>query len=200
MIPRICFLFLLLIGSSAVAQNAEPVYGVKDRFISSLGLSFPRPAQSRFSGQLYGIGFSPSLNLLNKFSDFSVSLSSHLVGAYHPKSSDEPSYTLISFPACLGFNVGHLATHNFYSSLGFSIGGGYNFSVIRSEFDIGPLLITAIHFWFLKRSFTVAYSQTYFKNTHGTMHLLSLQLNVGAYLRDVSNNNKISKFVRPFRK
>jgi hypothetical protein len=198
------FAFLLvpvMLTTRLIAQNASPVFTIGDRFISSAGLSISRANHNHENEQLYGLCYSPSLNLLNKHADFSVALASHFALSNHFKSAnDATDYLMMSFPAFIQFNIGHLATHNFYSSLGFSFGGGYNFSVIKSEFDMGALLITAIHFWFLNQSFTVGYAQTHFQNHQTLMHELSLQLNIGAYLKDVRGNNKISKFVKPFRK
>ncbi len=194
-------LLLTILSAPAFSQNAEPAFSLGDRYISSAGIVLPRANHNHHDEQFYGICYSPSLNMLNKFSDFSVSIASKLSASYHFKTNNDPSgYMMFSFPAYLQFNAGHLATHNFYSSLGISFGAGYNFSVINSEFDLGPLLITTIHFWFLKQSFTVGYAQTYFQNQLTLMHELSLQLNIGAYLRDVNNNNVITKFVKPFRK
>ena len=194
-------LLSVITAARAVAQNTEPEFTLGDRFVSSAGPFVQRANHNRENEQLYGLCYSPSLNLLNKLSDFSVSFGSHISVANHFITNRDPvDYLAVSFPAFLKFNIGHLATHNFFSSLGISFGGGYNFSVIRSEFDAGALLITAIHFWFLKQSFTVGYVQTHFQNHRILMHEVSLQLNIGAYLRDVRNNNKISKFVKPFRK
>ena len=194
-------IFLLLLTDLVFSQNAEPAYSIGDRFISSAGIVLPRANHNHHDEQFYGLCYSPSLNMLNKFSDFSVAIASHISASYHVKTNNDPSnYMMFGIPAFLQFNAGHLATHNFYSSLGISFGAGYNFSVINSEFDTGALLITTIHFWFLKQSFSVGYAQTHFQNHSTLMHELSLQLNIGAYLRDVNNNNKISKFVRPFHK
>lgn len=202
MFMRWILTFLLVaLTESAIAQNMDPEFTIGERFISSAGLAFPRANQNHQNEQFYGLCYSPSLNLLNKHADFSVAAASHITIANHFKSGNDPAdYLMLSFPAFLQFNIGHLATHDFYSSLGISFGGGYNFSVIRSEFDMGALLITAIHFWFLKQSFTVEYTQTHFQNHHMLMHEVSLQLNIGAYLKDARSNNKISKFVKPFRK
>jgi len=202
MLMRITFLVLLVaVFQDVSGQNTEQVFSIKDRFISSAGLTFPRANKNKENEQMYGLCYSPSLNLLNKYSDFSVALASRISGAWHFSSDNDSSdYAVFSFPAILQFNGGHLATHNFYSSFGFYIGGGYNFSVINSEFTVGPLLITAIRFWFLRQSFTCSYSQSYFESRHTLMHELSLQLNIGAYLKDAKSNNKISRFVKPFRK
>jgi hypothetical protein len=202
MYPKtIAALVLLAVTFHASAQNAEPAFSLKDRFISSAGLTFPRTNHFHHDEQLYGLTYSPSLNLLNKLSDFSVAIASQVSAAYHIRTIADPeNYMMISFPAYMRFNIGHLATHNFYSSLGIFFGAGYDFSVINSGFDSGPLLITAIRFWFLKQSFTLGYGQTHLQNSNTTMHEVSLQLNIGAYLHDTRNNNKISKFVKPFRK
>ena len=202
MFMRFTFLLVLeMLTTRLVAQNTAPAFSIGDRFISSAGLSFPRANHNHENEQFFGLCYSPSLNLLNKHADFSVAVASHFALSNHFKSANDPiDYLMMSFPAFIQFNIGHLATHDFYSSLGISFGGGYNFSVIKSEFDMGALLITAIHFWFLNQSFTVGYTQTHFRNHQPLMHELSLQLNIGAYLKDVRGNNKISKFVKPFRK
>ena len=194
-------MLLMAVFLDVSGQNTDPTFSIKDRFVSSAGLTFPRANKNKKNEQMYGLCYSPALNLLNKFSDFSVAIASRFSGSWHFSSeTDSSDYGVFSFPAFLQFNGGHLATHNFYSSFGFYIGGGYNFSVINSEFTIGPLLITAMRFWFLRQSFTISYSQSYFENRHTLMHELSLQLNIGAYLKDAKSNNKISKFVKPFRK
>jgi hypothetical protein len=199
---RIALLILLAgLCTDVSGQNSDPVFSIKDRFVSSAGLTFPRANKNKENEQMYGLCYSPSLNMLNKYSDFSVALASHISASWHSASTNDSSdYPMFSFPAFLQFNGGHLATHNFYSSFGISFGAGYNFSVINSEFAIAPLLITAIRFWFLRQSFTLSYSQSYFENRHTLMHEVSLQLNIGAYLKDANNNNKISKFVKPFHK
>jgi len=200
-IRSLLVIIFLASAFSAAAQNTAPEFSLKDRYISSAGFVFSRANHDKDNEPFLGLCYSPSLNMLNKLSDFSVAISSHFAVSNHFKTINDPSdYLLLSFPAFIQFNVGHLATHNFYSSLGISFGAGYNFGVLNSEFDMGALLITTIHFWFLKRSFTVGYVQTHFQNHDTVMRELSLQLNIGAYLKDARNNNKISKFVKPFRK
>ena len=194
-------ILLAMVSMDALGQNTAPVFTIGDRFVSSAGFTFPRANKNKVDEQMYGLCYSPALNLLNKHSDFSIAIASRLSGAWHFSSeTDTSDYGVFSFPAFLQFNGGHLATHNFYSSFGISFGAGYNFSVINSELTTGPLLITAIRFWFLRQSFTVSYSQSYFESRHTLMHELSLQLNIGRYLKDAKSNNKISKFVKPFRK
>jgi len=196
----VLFSFIILPGV-LVAQNTEPVFSIKDRFASSAGVTSPWANRNRMNERFYGLCYSPALNMLNKYSDFSVAAASHIAAAYHPSSNnDAKNYFMFSFPAFLQFNIGHLATHDFYSAVGIFFGAGYNFSVINSEFDSGTLLITAIRFWILKHSFTLGYSQTRFQIQRTLTHEVSLQLNIGGYLKGVHNNNKISKFVKPFRK
>jgi hypothetical protein len=196
-----CLGFLALTTGTALSQNTDPSFTLKDRFISSAGIISPWANRNKMNERFYGLCYSPSLNLLNKYSDFSVAVASQLSASVHPETAKDPStYFMYSFPAFLQFNFGHLATRNFYSSAGIFFGAGYNFSVTQSGFDMGPLLITAIRFWFLRQSFTLGYAQTHFQNRPVLLHQISLQLNIGAYLRDARNNNKISKFVKPFRK
>ncbi len=185
----------------AVAQKTEDEFHFKDRYISSAGISYSMLNMNHRSEPLYGLCYSPSLNLLNKYSDFSIAAASHVSGSYHPKTkNDDANYFSFSVPAYLQFNFGHLATHDFYSSLGIYFGAGYNFCFVNSEMDGGVLLITAIRFWILQRSFTIGYSQTRLQNHNNLLHEVSLQINIGAYLSDVKKNNKVSKFEKPFRK
>ena len=64
-------LCIMLSSFNAIAQHQQSKkFNVKERFISSAGLTYSILDKE----VLYGANFTPSLNLLNSFSDFSVSL------------------------------------------------------------------------------------------------------------------------------
>ena len=197
----VCLFTGLMISSSLQAQNALPAYSIGDRFISSAGASWSQLTANHRTESLYGVCYSPSLNLLNKFSDFSFGAASHLSASWHPASeTDSSSYLAFSIPMYARFSFGHLATHDFFSNLGFFFGAGYHFSFVDADPDRGALLITGLRFWISKLSFTAGYAHFRLSGQHELLHQVSLQLNLGAYLRDSHKNNKLSKFVKPFRK
>ena len=198
---RLLVFCLLLSISSAFAQKEQPKkkFNLKERFISSAGVSYNILYNS--SHVLYGANFTPSLNLLNSFSDFSISLAIHLSGAYHPSSNkDSVTYSSYSFPAFVQANVGHLASQDFYSAVGLFVGAGYSVSIINGNRDQGFSWTTGFRFWFLKQSFTLRYVQSHLNDANSLLHELSLQINVGKYLQHVKDNNKLSRFVSPFQK
>jgi len=191
--------FALIMALPSVAQKQPKKFNLKERFISSVGLSYSMLNHS--SEVLYGINATPSINLLNSFSDFSISLAANAGAAYHPSSShDSVEYFSYSFPAFIQVNAGHLASQDFYAALGIFVGAGYNLSVINKTSDKGFSWTAGFRFWFLKQSFTLRYIQSHLNDSENLLHELSLQLNVGAYLQKVKDNNKLSKFVSPFRK
>lgn len=194
-------MFSIFSGMNLCAQNQVPSYSLHDRFISSAGLCGSWIPSEPRSGPFYGVCYSPSLNIINKFSDFSFAAASQLSFSWHPaNATDSSSYSAFSIPLYARFNFGHLATRNFYSTTGIFVGAGYQFNVINSDLDRGALLITAIRFWISKLSITAGYAWSKLNGQHEIYHQVSLQLNLGAYLSDTRKNNKISKFVRPFRK
>ena len=111
MFMRLTFIVVLsLLPGSLLAQNTDPEFSIGDRFISSAGLSFPRANHNHRDEQFYGLCYSPTLNLLNKHSDFSVAMASHLSLTNHFKTVNDPvNYLMLSLPAFLQFNIGHLA-------------------------------------------------------------------------------------------
>ena len=195
-------LFLCLIISTPdifAQQQQSKKFNVKERFISSAGITYNILNTS--DETLYGINFTPSLNLVNSFSDFSVSLAVNAAAAYHPASDkDSVKYYSYSFPAFIQVNAGHLASQDFYAALGLFAGAGYNISSINGISDNGFSWTAGFRFWFLKQSFTLRYVQSHLKDSGSLFHELSLQINVGKYLQHVKDNNRLSKFVSPFRK
>jgi hypothetical protein len=193
--------FILAAAFTASAQQApKKKFNIKERFISSFGLTYST-FQNSSSEALYGVNATPSLNLLNSFSDFSISLAINAAAGFHPSSdNDSLEYYSYSIPAFIQVNAGHLASQDFYAALGLFVGAGYNLSTVNGQSENGFSWTTGFRFWFLKQSFTARYIQSHLSESENRLHELSLQVNVGRYLRQVKDNNKLSKFVSPFNK
>jgi hypothetical protein len=182
------------------AQQPQPKkFSLKERFISSIGASYTILNNS--SEVLYGMNATPSLNLLNSFSDFSISLAVNVGAGYHPESgNDTNEYFSYSVPAFIQVNAGHLASQDFYAAIGLFVGAGYNMTRVDELSDQGFSWTAGFRFWLLKQSFTLRYIQSHLSDADDKLHEISLQINIGKYLARVKDNNKLSKFVSPFRK
>jgi hypothetical protein len=191
---------LLLFSKRTIAQGPQRPFKWNERFISSAGIHYST-LDNYAKEKLYGLNFAPSLNLLNHFSDFSVSVASNISGAYHPsEKNDSINYFLFSLPAFIQANIGHLASPDFYSSFGFFFGAGYGYFISNKKSDSGISLTTGLRFWFLQKSFTLRFTKIFLNQSGNLLNEFSLQLNVGAYLQSVKRNNSISKFMKPFQK
>jgi hypothetical protein len=183
----------------AQQQKPQKKFNLKQRFISSFGASYNILNNS--SQVLYGINATPSLNLLNSFSDFSISLALHIGAGYHPSSDkDSNAYYSYCVPAFIQVNAGHLASQDFYAAIGLFVGAGYNTTKINDYSDQGFSWTAGFRFWLFRQSFTLRYVQSHLQDAKDKLHEMSLQINVGKYLARVKDNNKLSKFVSPFRK
>jgi hypothetical protein len=201
MIRRLTVFLLSILPFLVIAQHQpQPKkFSLKQRFISSLGPTYNILNNS--SEVLYGINVTPSLNLLNSFSDFSISLAANVGVAYHPESgNDTNEYFSYSVPSFIQVNAGHLASQDFYAAIGLFVGAGYNMSRVDEQSDQGFSWTAGFRFWLLKQSFTVRYIQSRLGDSEDKLHEMSLQINIGRYLSHVKDNNKLSKFVSPFRK
>lgn len=201
---KIIFATFLCIGCSVsyIFGQAETkqAFVFKDRFISSGGLFFAQPTNSTSGNSYLGLSYSPQLNLLNSFSDFSVAFGSQLDVGYRLSSADNNSKLMTSIPAMLTLNTGHLATRDFFSSFGLFMGGGYDFCFIDGETKKGAMWSVGLRTWLFKKSFTFRYSQLLLDESKIKMNIFSVQLNLGAYLKQVYKNNQISRFVKPMRR
>jgi hypothetical protein len=202
MVRRLCLFLITLLyieASFAQKQAAAPKFNLKQRFISSFGAT--HGILNNSSEKLYGINATPSLNLLNSFSDFSISLALNVGASYHPSSgADSNTYYSYSIPAFIQVNAGHLASQDFYAAIGLFVGAGYNMSRINDYSDGGFSWTAGFRFWLFKQSFTLRYVQSHLTDANDLLHEMSVQINVGKYLSHVKDNNKLSKFVSPFRK
>ena len=196
----VLFIFNCAVINVSAQEEAKPKFDIKDRFISSGGLFFAQPANAGTAINYAGLSYSPQLNLLNDFSDFSIAFGTQLDLGYRLSSNDNNSKLMASIPALININLGHLASRDFYSRYGIFGGGGYDFCFIEGGQQKGFMWSAGVRTWIFKKSFTLRYSQLMLDENKITMRIFSLQLNLGEYLKTVYKNNQISRFVKPMRR
>ncbi len=191
------FLYMGTVASVFGQVEPKPKFVLKDRFISSAGAFFAQPTNAAIKNNYLGLSYSPQLNLLNSFSDFSIAFGSQVDAGYKLSSTDNNSKLMASIPAMITFNVGHLASRDFYSTYGIFAGGGYDFCFIGGAMKQGFIWSAGLRTWFFRKSFTLRYSQLLLDESKINMRIFSIQLNLGDYLKQVYKNNKISRFQKP---
>lgn len=145
---------------------------------------------------IYHIAYSPNLALTKNFSDFSITVGSHLTGGYHPETNnDDSAYVYADLPLLLEFNIGHNASKDFYSDLGCFFGGGYSYNYFRGNWQQGPEITFGMRTFIFGPSFTIRYTRfVAIREEDITTQGLTISLNLGHYFEQVKKNNKISRF------
>ena len=181
--------------------NAQKENFFAKRFISSAGINYS--LQEENIPATAGVNFSPQLFLTTAYSDFSFSVATDLTVNYR-LNNDENDFSkklFFQFPAMLQFNMGHGASKDFHSALGFFIGAGWNLQYAESRAVNGFAVEAGIRFWLLGKSFSLGVIDCPGnKKIFSSGKIISLQLNLGKYLNDVKANNKVSNFMKPYRK
>jgi len=151
---------------------------------------------------IYAIAYNPTLSLTRTWSDFSVSVGTHLMGGYHFSSSnDSNEFLFADLPLLVELNFGHNASKDFYNDLGWFFGGGYSYHLVDDNWYSGPEATIGFRTFIFGPSFTLRYSR-YFATDEAdvSLHNITLLLNLGKYFEQVKKNNKISRFSNGFRK
>src|SRR4051812_28330346 len=110
-------LTILCVGNMlnvSAQRDSKSGFVLKDRFISSAGIFFAQPAKASKSNNYAGVSFSPQLNLLNSFSDFSIALATQADIGYNVSPDSGDSKFMTSIPIVMTLNAGHLASRDFY--------------------------------------------------------------------------------------
>ncbi len=171
-------------------------YSLKEQFKHAAGIGVILYDFDNSQDLIPIITYSPNLSLTRAFSDMSVSFGSHISFGYHPASStDSLEYIYTDLPLLVELNLGHNASKDFYSDLGFFIGGGYSFNLFREEWQSGPCATLGIRTYIFGPSFTIRYLRFFAVDEYDqSTHNISLSLNLGNYFESVKKNNKISRF------
>ena len=151
---------------------------------------------------VFGICYNPSISLTKSFSDFSFSLGSQLVGGYHVATSvDDSAFIYADLPLLAELNFGHNASKDFYSDMGWFVGGGYAYRHFKNDWSSAPVATIGVRGFIFGPSFTIRYSRFFAPSGNGpSTQTVSLLLNLGRYFNQVKLNNKVSRFSNGFRR
>src|SRR5436190_169794 len=148
-------LFFCAAGFST-AQVKQPGGFFAQRFTIAAGASSSL-RQENISASA-GLLFAPRIFITTTFSDFSASIdpSPQLLYSF----SDSPKEKLFfQLPVMLNFNLGHLASKDFYDSYGFFAGGGWNLQYGHGKSSNCLAVDGGIRFWLFGQSFSLAYQR-----------------------------------------
>jgi hypothetical protein len=208
-INKICLVAVLMfLGTGLFAQKRQVKGDMKKPFIFQqqfkhalgLGATFYDAAGS--FEPIYHLAYSPNLALTKSFSDFSISIGSHITGGYHFESgNDDSAFAYADLPLLLEFNIGHNASKDFYSDLGCFFGGGYSYNYFRGNWQQGPEFTMGMRTFIFGPSFTIRYTRfVAIREEDITTQALTISLNLGHYFEQVKKNNKISRFTNKGRR
>jgi hypothetical protein len=201
-------LMILLLAAAPDAEAQRRKGDMRKPFVLSqqfkhsfgAGASFYKAGDG--SEPVFHLDYNPSLSLTKSWSDFSFAIATQISGGYHFASSiDDSAFAFASFPLLAEFNFGHNASKDFYSDLGWFLGGGYTYQLFRGDWNHGPVATIGVRGFVFGPSFTIRYSR-YFAVADNdiSLHSVALLLNLGRYFEQVKLNNKVSRFSKGFRK
>jgi hypothetical protein len=202
-INKILFSVLFFVTAyPALAQKKQPLGTLKKPFVFSqqfkhaagLGATFYKAENTQ--EPIYHIAYSPNLALTRGYSDFSITIGSHLTGGYHAESgNDDSAFVYADLPLLVEFNFGHNASKDFYTDFGFFAGGGYSFNYFRGNWQQGPEVSLGIRTFIFGPSFTIRYTRfVAIREQDISTQGLTVSLNLGGYFEQVKKNNKVSRF------
>ena len=150
-----------------------------------------------------GINFSPQLFLITSYTDFSVSAVIDFMVNYR-LDSDTKEFSkkyFLQMPAMIHLNIGHGASKDFRSEGGGFLGAGWNILYSADTSENGFAADGGFRFWLIGKSFTLRFIWLLNDSKiFSSGKIISLQMNFGKYLADVKRNNKVSNFMKPYRK
>lgn len=195
----IAIVFVLCGAEFAWAQSQQPGTGFfAKRFTFGAGAAYSLKEDNVPAA---GIVLAPRLFLTSGYSDFSVSFDSSPQLFYSLSDSQKVSDKLFfQLPAMLHVNIGHLASKDFYSNLGFVAGAGWDFQFGHGGSTDGFIFDGGVRFWLFGQSFTALYQRLAAnEKVFSSPNFFSLQINLGKYLSQVKANNKVTNFMKPYR-
>ncbi len=167
-----------------------------EQFKHSVGAGVSLYSLDKKQEPVYHIDYNPTLSLTRAWSDFSISVGTHISAGYHFESdADTLAFSYVRLPLLAEMNFGHNASKDFYNDLGWFIGGGYAYHLFREEWHHAPVATIGIRTFIFGPSFTFRYIR-YFAtgDDDRSLNSISLMLNLGKYFEQVKLNNKISRF------
>lgn len=190
------FLLVLFLLTFSLQSQAQ----ISKRFKLSAGYSAYLLEVGSKVSPVHSLGVTPQFNLWQPRSNFSIAFVSPLTLGMHFRTKVLDRMFLFSDIPLMGeINYGHLATKDFRRWWGIFAGGGYTFQSAGTHWQYGGCLSAGFRFWLFGKSFTLRYSRFFSEYIADYFsHRLTLEINLGRYLKDVRFKNKLNKFEKPF--
>ncbi len=149
---------------------------------------------------VHALGITPQFNLWQPRGNFSLAFVSPITAGIHFRTKVLGSMFFFSDIPLMGeINYGHLATKDFRKWWGVFAGGGYSFQSVGTRWQYGANVSAGFRFWLFRQSFTIRYARFFGESVADYLsHRLTLEINLGRFLKDVASKNKLQKFERPF--
>lgn len=190
---RSLLLFLIAVPLVSKAQFI-------DRFRHSAGASVHFIPSSSAVSVPFGAFYNPQVNILNRFTDFSVAATLPLTLGVHIKSSLVPqTFFYAHVPAVIEANIGHYSNRSSRNDIGMGIGVGYALQATNLGAGSGPVFTVAARSWVFRGSITIRY-MFHLNATPGygyDTHNVTLAINMGRYFSKLRTDNRIEKWQRP---
>ena len=190
----------VLSPGAASAQAKQPGGFFAQRFTFSAGTVYSLHENSVPASA--GMLAAPRLFITTAYTDFSVSFDPSPQLLHSFSDSDNISDKIFfQLPLMLRVNLGHLASKDFRSTYGFFAGAGWNLQLGQGKSTNSFCADAGVRFWLFGQSFTAMYQRLFTEEKiFSSPNFFSLQINLGKYLSQVKANNKVSNFMKPYRK
>lgn len=170
------------------------------RFRHSVGASAHIvPVAGKGLSAPFGVFYNPQINLLNRFTDFSIAATVPLTLGAHIQNTVLPrSFFYAHLPAVAEVNIGHFATRRFRNDVGVGLGAGYAAQLNGADVGTGPVFTSAARVWVGLFSLTLRY--TFHLNITGNgydSHNLTVAVNLGRFFKSLRADNALEKWQRP---
>lgn len=192
-----CFFYLILL-SLLFTSTLQAQIGRRFKF--STGYScYLLEVETKVS-PVHALGITPQFNLWQPRGNFSVAFVSPISVGVHFRTRAWGSMFIFSDIPLMGeINYGHLATKDFRKWWGVFAGAGYSFQSLGTRWQYGATLSAGFRFYLFRQSFTLRYARFFGEDLGDVLsHRLSIELNLGKFLKDVATKNKLQKFEKPF--
>ncbi len=194
---RNCSLFCLIFFIASLQAQGQAQFG---RLKFSSGYSCYLFEAGDKVSPVHALGVTPQINLWQPRANFSIAFVSPLTVGMHFRTKVIDRMFLFSDIPVLGeFNYGHFATQDFRKWWGVFAGGGYTFQSVGKHWQYGVCLSAGFRFWLFRQSFTLRYARFFSEYPEDYFsHRLTLEINLGKFLKGVHFKNNLSKFEKPF--
>lgn len=144
----------------------------------------------------FGVYYNPQINIINRYSNFSLAATLPLTLGAHVKDSWIPkTFFYGHIPAVLEANIGHYSTRDFRSDIGMGLGAGYGAQITDQGVSTGFVATVAARTWIFRGSMTIRYMFHLSVQGNGyNSHNIILAINLGRYFKKLVSMNKMSKF------